>query len=82
MISKIIGALIAVVIGLALLPVANDFVEDLTVAPVTDGTDVLTTGGRFYDTSTGSLIDLLPILFVIIIVGGIVGAVIWASKKA
>lgn len=62
MVSKLIGALIALVIGLALLPVVNDFVTDLTG-----------TGGDFNGTTVGSLINLLPVLYVIILIAGVVG---------
>jgi hypothetical protein len=62
MISKLIGALVAMVIGLALLPVVGEFAEDLTGAT-----------GQFADTTTGSLIDLLPVVYVIILVAAGVG---------
>jgi hypothetical protein len=62
MVSKLIGALVAMVIGLALLPVVGDFAEDLTGS-----------GGQFEDTTTGALIDLLPIVYVIILVAAGVG---------
>lgn len=62
MVSKLIGALIAMVIGLALLPVVGDFAAELTG-----------TGGDFEDTTVGALIDLLPVLFVIILVASAVG---------
>ena len=57
MVSRLIQAMIALVIGLALLPVVNGFVTDLTGV-----------GGDFADTTTGALIDLLPVLYVIILV--------------
>jgi len=62
MVSKLIGALIAMVIGLALLPVVGDFAAELTG-----------TGGDFEDTTVGALIDLLPVLYVIILVSAAVG---------
>jgi hypothetical protein len=62
MVSKLIGALIAMVIGLALLPVVGDFAAELTG-----------TGGQFEDTTVGALIDLLPVLYVIILVAAAVG---------
>ena len=67
MVNKLIQAMIAIVIGLALLPVVNDFVTDLTG-----------TGGDLADTTLGSLVDLLPILFVIILVAG---AVAWITRR-
>lgn len=61
MVNKLIGGLIAMVVGLALLPVVGDSVATLTG-----------TGGQFEATTVGSLLDLLPILFVIILVAGTV----------
>lgn len=61
MVNKLIGGLIAMVIGLALLPVVGDSVATLTG-----------TGGKFEATTVGSLLDLLPVLFVIILVAGTV----------
>jgi hypothetical protein len=70
MVSKIIGALIALVIGLALLPVVGEFVDGLTGE-----------GGQFASTTVGSLIDLLPVLYVIILVAGTVGFIAVSAKK-
>jgi hypothetical protein len=71
MVSKIIGALIALVIGLALLPVVGDFVDGLTG-----------TGMQYEATTVGSLIDLLPVLYVIILVAGTVGFIAVSTKKS
>jgi hypothetical protein len=54
--------MIALVIGLALLPVVADFAADLTGQ-----------GGALAGTTTGALVDLLPVLYVIILVAGAVG---------
>jgi hypothetical protein len=62
MVSKLIGALIAMVIGLALLPVVGDFAAELTG-----------TGAQFEGTTVGALIDLIPVLYVIILVSAAVG---------
>jgi hypothetical protein len=62
MVSKLIQALIAMVIGLALLPVVGDFASELTG-----------TGEQFEGTTVGALIDLLPVLYVIILVAAAVG---------
>ena len=70
MVSKLIGALIAMVIGLALLPVVGDFASDLTG-----------TGGQFENTTTGALIDLLPVIYVIILVAAGVGYVAVGRRK-
>lgn len=67
MVNKLIQGMIMIVIGLALLPVVNEFVTDLTG-----------TGGELENTTLGSLVDLLPILYVIIIV---VGAVSYIAFK-
>jgi hypothetical protein len=71
MVSRIISALIALVIGLALLPVVGDFADGLTGS-----------GGQFESTTVGSLIDLLPVLYVIILVAGTVSYVVISTKKA
>ncbi|MFO7972634.1 MAG: hypothetical protein R6U40_12920 [Desulfobacterales bacterium] len=69
MTNSLISALVMLVIGLALLPVVNSFVETLTRdADIGEGIDA----GVFNGTPTGSLIDLLPVLYVIIIVVGFV----------
>ena len=61
MINKLIGGLLAVVVGLALMPV------------ISDSTDALTGTGMVYEnTTTGSLINLIPLIFVIVIVVGTV----------
>lgn len=62
MVNRLIQAMIALVIGLALLPVVADFAGDLTGQ-----------GGALEDTTTGALVDLLPVLYVIILVAGAVG---------
>lgn len=70
MINKLIGALIAIVVGLALLPVVYDFANGLT-----------TSGGALAGTTTGSLVDLLPIVYVIILVAGAVGFIAMSRKQ-
>lgn len=62
MVNRLIQSLIAMVIGLALLPVVNDFATGLTA-----------TGGALEGTTTGSLVDLLPVIYVITLVAGAVG---------
>ena len=66
MVNKLIGALIVVVLGLALLPLVADTVATLTQAP-----EVV--AGIFYDTTVGTLIQAIPILYVIMIVVGVTG---------
>lgn len=58
MINKLLGALLAIVVGVAMLPTITDVIAglDTTTLP----------------TAVASLVDLLPILFVIIIVAGAV----------
>ena len=70
MVSKLLGALVTIVVGLALLPIVSDFVDGLTG-----------TGMVYENTTTGSLIDLLPILYVLILVAGTVVAVAFSSRK-
>jgi hypothetical protein len=62
MVKNLISALIGMVIGLALLPVVGDFATELTGE-----------GGAFADTTVGALIDLIPVLYVIIVVASAVG---------
>jgi hypothetical protein len=69
MTNKLIGGLIAIVIGLALLPVVADFVDDLTG-----------TSGTFENSNIGTLIDLIPVLYVIIIVAGVAAYVVTSRK--
>lgn len=57
MTNKLLGGLITLVIGINLLPVLNDVITPLTGV-----------GGAFVDTSTGAMLDLIPFLFVIIMV--------------
>jgi len=68
MVKNSLQALIGIVIGLALLPVVATFASDLTG-----------TGGQLEGTTVGALVDLMPILYVIILVAGAVGYV--AYKK-
>ena len=70
MVSKLISALIAMVIGLALLPVVGNFAGELTGD-----------GGAFEDTTVGALIDLLPVLYVIILVAAAVGYIAVGTHK-
>lgn len=70
MINKLMGALIGIVVGLALLPVVYDFANDLT-----------TSGGALAGTSAGALVDLLPIVYVIILVAGAVGFIAFSRKN-
>lgn len=61
MVNKLIGGLIAIVVGLALMPVIADVVDDLTGV-----------GMAYENTAPGSLINLIPLIFVIVIVAGTV----------
>ena len=69
MVNRLIQAMIAIVIGLALLPVVANFAEGLTE-----------TGGALEDTPAGSLVDLLPVLYVIVLVAGVV-SFIYTSRN-
>ena len=57
MINKLIGGAIALVVGVNLLPVLNDVISPLTG-----------TGGDFEATAAGTMLDLVPLMFVIILV--------------
>jgi hypothetical protein len=64
MTNRLVGGLLTIVIGLSLLPVVNDFVTGLTGS-----------GEIYYGTTIGTLIDLVPIFYVIVIVGGVVALI-------
>jgi hypothetical protein len=64
MTNRLVGGLLTIVIGLSLLPVVNDFVTGLTGS-----------GKVYEDTTIGTLIDLVPIFYVIVIVGGVVALI-------
>ena len=70
MVNKLIQAMIAIVIGLALLPVVADFATTLTE-----------TGGALEDTAAGTLVDLMPILYVIVLISGVAGWVYTAGRN-
>ena len=70
MVNQLIQGMIVIVIGLALLPVINDFVVDLTEE-----------GGALADQTAGTLVELLPVLYVIVLVSGVVGFVYTGTKK-
>lgn len=63
MIRKLFGAMIGTVIGLALTPIVIEVVSDVTTTYGTAGTDVLGTGVE-------TLLNLLPLLYVIVIIAG------------
>ena len=69
MTNKIISVMIMLVIGLALLPVVYGFASGLTT-----GT------GALVGTTVGSLVDLLPVIYVIILLAGAVGYIITSKK--
>ena len=77
MVNKVIGVMIVLVIGLALLPVIGTFASNLTKDAVLDPP---TPAGMYNGTTVGSLIDLLPILYVIILVAGAVGYIATSRK--
>lgn len=66
MINKLLGALLAIVVGIAMLPTITDVIAglDTTTLP----------------TAVASLVDLLPILFVIIIVAGAVAYISFKNQ--
>lgn len=68
MIYKLIGGLITTIIGVSLLDVMNDAISPLTG-----------TGGTYEATTVGALLDLLPTMFVIILV---VAVVVLIPKKS
>lgn len=70
MVAKLLASLVAVVVGLALLPIVQDFVSGLTGV-----------GMAFAGTTTGALIDLIPILYVLTIVGGTIAYVVISMRN-
>jgi large-conductance mechanosensitive channel len=88
--NKLIVVLLALVIGLALTPVVGDFTDNLTQPLITNTTtagytgtnEVLQPSGMYNGTTVGSLIDILPILFVIILIAGTVGFIVISSRKS
>lgn len=73
MVNKLIQALIGGVIGLALLPVITGFADGLL------GTE--TEPGPLYDTTAGSLVNIIPVLYVIILVAGLAAFVYSGSRN-
>lgn len=69
MTNKLIQAMIGIVIGLALLPVVAGFASDLTT-----GTTPVLTG------SLATLVDLVPVLYVILLIVGAVGYMSYGKK--
>jgi hypothetical protein len=72
MTNKIIGVMITLVIGLALLPVVYSFADSLTTAGDPLANPVIP-AGSLNGTTVGSLVNLLPIIYVIILLAGAVG---------
>jgi hypothetical protein len=68
--NKLIGGLLTIVIGLSLLPVVHSFVDELTGST-----------GVYADTTIGTLIDLVPLFYVIVIVGGVVALIAFGRKS-
>lgn len=65
MINKLFGAMLGVVIGLALMPIVIDVTDDVVTTYGSAGTDVLGTGLE-------ALINIIPLLYVVLIVAGAV----------
>ena len=77
MTNKIIGVMIMLVIGLALLPVVFTFANNLTAdAIVTPATPA----GILNGTSLGALVNLLPVIYVIILLAGAVGFIVTSKQ--
>lgn len=70
MISKLFGAMLGVVVGLALTPIVIDVVDNLVTTYGSSGTNTLGTAE--------TLVELIPLFYVIII---IVGAVAYIKFK-
>lgn len=59
MVNKLLGAMLAIVVGVAMLPTITQTIDDLDTSEL--------------EPAVESLVDLLPVLFVVIIVAGAVG---------
>jgi hypothetical protein len=86
MIKNLIQALIGMVIGLALLPVVGDFADNLTREGILNDPGLIPPiyiiePGPFANTTVGALIDLLPILYVIIVIALVVGFIVFNKSK-
>lgn len=63
--GKLFGALITIVVGLALTPTVASAAANLT-----------TSGGAFTSASAaGQLVGLIPLFYVVMIIGGVIGYV-------
>lgn len=58
MVNKLLGAMLSIVVGVAMVPTVTDSIEAIDTASL--------------PTAVQSLVDLLPVLFVVIIVAGAV----------
>lgn len=58
MVQKLLGAMLAIVVGVAMLPTITDSIDSIDTANL--------------PSAVQSLVDLLPVLFVVIIVSGAV----------
>lgn len=64
-IKSLLGAMLAIVFGVVLFPTVKDEVDKINTTGVTGG----------------SLIALLPMIYIIVIVSGAVAYVYWGAKK-
>lgn len=58
MVNKLLGAMLAIVVGVAMLPTITETIDDLDTSELPAAVE--------------TLVDLLPVLFVVIIVAGAV----------
>jgi len=67
--GKIITLVVSIVIGVALFPVISEFIDPL-----------IESGGTYAGTTTGSLLELLPTLVVLVLVAGVAAFVVLRKK--
>ena len=67
--GKIIAMVVSIVIGVALFPVISEFIDPL-----------IESGGTYAGTTTGSLLELLPTLVVLVLVAGVAAFVVLRKK--
>lgn len=70
MTGRLMGGLVFIVVGLALTPIVFEFADGLSG-----------TGGTLEGTTAGSLVSLIPILYVLIIVAGTIGYVVFSKRS-
>ena len=87
--SKIIVLVVSLVVSVALFPFISEFIDPMTAAPSSTviSNEASTSisqiaAGTYYGTTTGSLLDVLPVLVVLVLVAGTAAFVFLRKKGA